>query len=65
VDGSISYDTGSSLSMQALNDVKFSINVQNVFDTDPPFVAEFSQNFDSSIASALGRVVTFNISKKF
>jgi len=49
-----------------LSDLSFSIAAQNVFDRDPPF-ARVSQNqiFDSANASALGRMVSLELRKKF
>ena len=60
----ISYDTGSEMSSAALRNIMVSLNAQNVLDKEPPYVAEFNQNFDSSITSMLQRVVTAPISKK-
>lgn len=52
-----------------LKGLGFTISAQNVFDTDPPLVINTSStssiHFDPANASALGRVVTFEVSKKF
>ena len=42
-----------------------SLNAQNVLDEEPPYVAAFNQNFDSSITSMLQRVITAQIGKRF
>ncbi len=49
-----------------LGGLSFSIAAQNLFDRDPPF-ARVSQNqiFDSANASVLGRMVSFEVRKKF
>ena len=61
----VSYNTGDRPSNKLLHDIIFSVNVQNLFDKTPPYVAEFNQNFDSSVTSMLGRVVTVQLSKRF
>ncbi|MBL8552478.1 MAG: TonB-dependent receptor [Hyphomonadaceae bacterium] len=61
----LAYETGDKMSSELLHDIRFGVNVQNLFDESPPYVAEFDQNFDSSITSMLGRVVTFQLSKAF
>ncbi|MEO6341354.1 MAG: TonB-dependent receptor [Caulobacteraceae bacterium] len=61
----VRYNLGDTMSNKLLHDIAFSVNVQNLFDKTPPYVAEFNQNFDSSITSMLGRVVTVQLSKKF
>jgi iron complex outermembrane receptor protein len=61
----LAYDTADRPSSSLLRDIRLSVNVQNLFDKDPPYVAEFNQNFDSSITSMLGRTVTMQLSKRF
>jgi iron complex outermembrane receptor protein len=65
VDAMLAYDTGESGARSGLNNVQLSLNAQNLFDTPPPFVAAFSQNFDSAITSMLQRVISLSIAKKF
>lgn len=48
----------------ALRDLSVGVDINNVFDTDPPFV-NILGGWDSGQASALGRVVVFSVSKKF
>ena len=49
-----------------LSGVTASINVQNVFDEDPPFVNNRSGiGFDPNVANALGRFVSFEIRKSW
>lgn len=45
-------------------DLRVGLNVRNLFDKDPPLV-DVSGAYDASVASALGRVVAFSISKSF
>lgn len=49
-----------------LRDLSLSVSAQNLFDRDPPFArVSNSQVFDSANASALGRMVSFELRKKF
>jgi iron complex outermembrane receptor protein len=58
-------DEGGSL----LNGLSFTVSAQNVFDKEPPLVVNSSNTasvrFDPSNASPLGRVVQFQVAKKF
>ena len=45
-----------------LNGVRLGVNARNLFDRDPPFV-DAGLGYDPSAASALGRIVSFSISK--
>ena len=50
------------------NGLAFSVSAQNLFDQDPPLVVNTGGSpirFDPSYASPLGRMVSFEISKKF
>ncbi len=50
--------------METKWDAAFTVSVQNIFDTDPPF--KHSQyNYDYTSASPLGRVVEFGVKKTF
>ena len=68
VDLAIHYELGDGAG-SLLKGLGFTISAQNVFDTDPPLVINTSSSssiqFDPANASALGRVVTFEVSKKF
>ncbi|MEJ6008854.1 TonB-dependent receptor domain-containing protein [Novosphingobium aquae] len=49
-----------------LADLSFSVSAQNLFDRDPPFArVSTNQIFDSANASVMGRMVAFEIRKKF
>jgi len=49
-----------------MQDLSFSISAQNLFDRAPPFArVSNSQIFDSANASVLGRMVSFEVRKKF
>lgn len=63
VDATIAYTTGEAGGL--LSNWRFALSAQNLFDAKPPYAEVFEQNFDSSVASMLGRVVTFSISKAF
>jgi len=66
VDLTLSYDTAASLANLGLNDTIFTFNVLNVFNTDPPFVNNRTGvGFDPANATALGRFISFNITKKW
>lgn len=45
-----------------LSGVRLGVNARNLFDRDPPFV-DAGMGYDPSAASALGRIVSFSISK--
>ena len=64
VDATVTYTFPSESNV--LRDLSLSISVQNLFDRDPPFArVANSQIFDSANASVLGRMVSFDIRKKF
>lgn len=49
-----------------LRDLSISVSGQNLFDRDPPFArVANSQVFDSANASVLGRMISFELRKKF
>jgi iron complex outermembrane receptor protein len=51
-----------------LNNTTISIGIQNVFDEDPPFVAEsgdFTSNYDQSVATIKGRFWYLQVRKRF
>ena len=66
IDLSLSYETETRLGNAFTDGVRFGINVNNLFDNDPPFVmTPFGLNFDSANATPWGRQVSFTISKSF
>jgi iron complex outermembrane recepter protein len=51
-----------------MQDLSFTLNVQNVLDTDPPRIKSTSSSapgFDPTLAFTLGRYVQFGVRKKF
>jgi iron complex outermembrane recepter protein len=63
-----SYDTGEEVGSALLRDLRFTLAVQNLFDRDPPFVLNSGNNpilFDPTNASALGRLISVQLSKKW
>jgi len=49
-----------------LNGTTLTLGVQNVFDSDPPFVAgSFENNYDESIADIRGRFWYVQLKKRF
>jgi outer membrane receptor protein involved in Fe transport len=49
-----------------LNNTTFTLGMQNVFDTDPPFVAgAFQNNYDQSLATIKGRFWYAQLKKRF
>ena len=49
-----------------LNGTTLTIGVQNVFDSDPPFVAgAFENGYDESLADIKGRFCYIQVKKKF
>jgi iron complex outermembrane receptor protein len=64
VDATVTYTFASDSSV--LHDLSLSVSAQNLFDKAPPFArVSNSQVFDSANASVLGRMVSFEIRKKF
>ena len=70
-DLTLTYDTESSFQSWLANNASITLSVQNVFDKDPPLVvnqaglAGSSTRFDPTYGSPLGRVIQFQISKRF
>ena len=65
LDLSIRYETEAT---GILNDISFTLGVQNIFNTDPPLVLVNTSpavHYDPSYASALGREISLSIGKKF
>ena len=49
-----------------LNNTTLTLGMQNVFDTDPPFVAgAFQNNYDNSLATIRGRFWYVQLKKRF
>ena len=49
-----------------LNGTTITVGVQNVFDSDPPFVAgAFGNNYDTSLATIKGRFWYVQLKKRF
>ncbi|MFL6599175.1 MAG: TonB-dependent receptor plug domain-containing protein [Chthoniobacterales bacterium] len=49
-----------------LNNTTFTLGMQNVFDSDPPFVAAaFGNNYDNSLATIKGRFWYLQLKKRF
>jgi iron complex outermembrane receptor protein len=65
VDASVSYDTQDRPSFGPLKNIVLTLSATNVFDKDPPFAVVANQNFDSTYASQLGRVVNLQLAKRF
>jgi outer membrane receptor for ferrienterochelin and colicin len=65
VDLNLSYDTGYAAGF--LGGMQFSLNIQNLFDEDPPFKDGEGTgfNFDPNNASPLGRFVSLNVVKQW
>ena len=69
VDLTLSYDTGERFGPAWLHDTVFQLSVLNLFDEDPPFVdfggGQGAFGFDPTRASALGRFIAFQVSKRW
>jgi len=49
-----------------LNGTRMTLGMQNVFDSDPPFVAgAFENNYDESLATIKGRFWYVQLNKRF
>jgi len=49
-----------------LNGTTLTLGMQNVFDSNPPFVAgDFEHNYDASLATIKGRFCYVQIRKRF
>lgn len=65
VDLRVAYQTGGNVS-NLLEDMSFSLSVQNLFDEDPPFVNNrLGVGFDPEQSNPLGRFVAFQVSKRW
>ena len=63
-DLSLNYDLGANGG--AMDGLSLSVSAINLFDRKPPFAAvALNQVYDSTVASPLGRMLAFNIRKKF
>lgn len=66
IDLSLAYDTGDRFESEFLNDLRVGLNVTNLFDNDPPFVATpFGLNYDSANANPFNRQISLTLSKSF
>ncbi len=70
VDLHLSYNLGERYPHSWLKGTVFSLDVQNLFDTDPPFVniaesANGGGGYDPSVTNPIGRLVAFTLDKKF
>lgn len=65
VDASVSYDTQDRPSFKPLRNLVLTVSATNVFDKDPPFAVVANQNFDSTYASQIGRIVNLQLAKRF
>ncbi|WP_168190235.1 TonB-dependent receptor [Luteithermobacter gelatinilyticus] len=69
IDLTLTYNTRDSFSNSLFNNLQFQFSVQNLFDEDPPFVAAAfggqETNFDPNNANALGRFISFQITKNW
>ena len=64
VDLTLAYDSSDRFGNPWLNNIRAGLSVQNLFDEDPPFVRTLDGfNFDAANASALGRFLSFQITK--
>ena len=66
IDLSLSYDTSVGAPASLLDNMRFNLNIRNLFDEDPPFVERPLApgfGFDGANANALGRYISFNIAK--
>lgn len=71
VDLTLNYDTGTGASSALVRNLRFTLHVDNLFDRTPPY-ARYLGNpstpyfaFDPQNASALGRVMSLQVTKKF
>ncbi len=61
-DASVSYDFGDEGPTKG---VRISANVQNLFDEEPPVVLNGSVSWDNQAASAIGRFISVEVSKRW
>jgi len=68
-DLSVVYNIGDEVSIPVLRNVILSVNVSNVFDTDPPFVLNAAASnpilYDPMNASPIGRMITLKVAKQW
>ena len=68
IDLNLSYNTEDRHNSPWLKDTVFSLSVQNLFDQNPPFVTDINganRNFDPDNATALGRFIAFQVTRKW
>ena len=68
IDLNISYNTEDRHNSDWLRNTIFSLSIQNLFDQDPPFVTDINgsnRNFDPDNATALGRFIAFQVTRKW
>lgn len=66
VDLTLAYAADDLFNSPLLGGIRLSFTAQNIFDRDPPFVATAEGlNYDAANADALGRFLTFQITKTF
>lgn len=68
VDLTVSYDTGSSSDLSLLRNLRISASAQNLFDKAPPLVLNGGASpilYDPTNASALGRLISIQVTKKW
>ena len=67
-DLTVNFDIGAMTGSSLLKGVNAGVDIVNVLDSAPAYARVGSpiiQNFDSSTSNALGRIISFNLSKKF
>ena len=65
VDFTVQYSTEDRLG-SLLDDLALSVNIRNLFDRDPPFVVQsVGINMDPTNANAIGRFISFDITKSW
>jgi iron complex outermembrane receptor protein len=68
VDLTVAYDLGDRPRSKLLKNVRFSIDALDLFDQDPPralTTATTADLYDANVASPVGRIVSFEIRKRF
>jgi iron complex outermembrane receptor protein len=68
VDLTLAYDLGQRPRSAWLKDLRFSVDVQDLFDKHPPLAlsaAATADLYDANVASPVGRIVSFEIKKRF
>lgn len=65
-DAGVSYQFGKDAVWSGLNDLRLSLNAQNLFDRDAPIVIQSNYSgFDPHNANVFGRIVTLQLTKDF